>query len=317
MRQTWPSNSPDLRAPMIRFAIPLFALALSVTPTAFVTAQTYTVPEQAAMAQIEAERPLVHAMMVATGRYDDIVRTHAFWLETMAEAHFGDIDPALWEAQIAEALTTDRIMLDFAEEVADLPITPDVIESSGRFYGSELGQMLQVVEDDIGQNRIRDLAQYEAALAAFREIEDSDDPRVALIQRMEQVLQSVPFLLDRAVAEEFAFLSGLRAADYYLDEMSDDDLRERIDVDRDAIRPSIVDYYNVYRMMLLDDFTLEELTAYADHFDTPEGQVFGDFTTNGSDAMIWAYHFEVGRVIAPIWIAQWEAEQGTPEVVSE
>lgn len=294
---------------MIRFAAPLCAIALSITPAATVTAQTYTEAEQAAMAQIEAEQPLVYAMMAATGRFDDLIQTHGFWMENMDRYFFGDRDPALWEAQIAEALTTDRLMHDFAAEVAAIPLTEEIIPFSDAFYSSEFGQRLQAIETEIGQIRIRDADQFDVALAAYREIEGTDDPRATLIVRMEEVFPKVEFLLDRTEAEEFAFLSGLRAEGYYLEEMSDDDLRDRMGIDREALRPQIVDYYNVYRMMMFDALTFDEVTAYVDAFDSHAGRIFYQFTGDGSDALVWTYRFEVGRVMAPIWIAEIEADE--------
>lgn len=256
---------------LIRFAAPLIAIALSVTQASVVTAQTYTEAEQAAMAQIEAEQPMVYTMKVATGRFDDMIQTHGFRLETMSETFFGDRDPALWEAQNAEGLATDRLILDFAAEVADIRLTKEIIPFSGDFEASDLGQRLQIIETEIGQNRLRVAAQFDVALAAFREIEGTDDPRALLILRMEEVSPKVEFLLNRTQAEEFAFRSGPRAEGYYLNEMSDDDMRDRIDYDREAMRPQALEYYNVLRMMMCDTLTLDEMTAYIDAFDSAPG----------------------------------------------
>lgn len=294
---------------MNRFAMPLCAAALALSLVTSVQAQTYTEAEQAAMAQIEAEQPGVYAMMVATGRFDDTIQTHGHWIATLEETFFGGYDPALWEVQYTEALTTDRLFLDFAAEVAEIPLTEEALAFGDVFYSSDLGQRLQIIESEIGQLRIRDGDQYDAALAAFREIESTDDPRAVLILRMEDVFPKVEFLLDRTEAQEFAFLSGLRAEGYYLDEMSDDDLRNAMDFDREAIRTGIEDYYNVYRMMMFDDLTLADMTQYVDAFDSPAGRIFYQFTGDGSDALVWAQRFEAGRVMAPIWLAEIASEQ--------
>lgn len=298
---------------MIRFAIPLIAFAIGAVPATFATAQTFTEAEQAAIARIEAETPIVHAMMVEMGRYDVIVSSHDFWLGAMSDRWFGAYDPSLWEDQTAQAFTSDQLLLDYAAAVADLPLTQAMVDDATAFYTSDLAQRIQAIETDITRIRIRDEAQYDAALVAFQEIAGTDDPRAAILLRAEEVGQYVDNLVNRTFDEELALLHGLREAGYFQEEMTDDDLRGRVQVDRDAIRPDVEDYYNVYHMMMLDEITVAEFATYLDFLGDDNGRVIADFLADGSDAITWSYRVAVGRVIAPLWIAEWEAEQETTE----
>jgi len=238
------------------------------TPAA---AQDATVTEAAPVEVVAAVDGLVRTM-----RIDEIIavlRDEGLeYGKTLEADMFGGSGGPGWEAAVDGIYDVQRMRAAFQDGLTrELARDPQGIAAMDGFFGSELGQTVLRLEIE-ARRTLLDEAAEEAAKLAWEDMESSDDPRVALIQRFAAANDLVESNVMGALNANLAFYVGMQEGGAFGDEMTEEQMLSDVWGQEAQVREQVGDWLFPYLALAYGPLSDEELESYIAYSETDAGQ---------------------------------------------
>ena len=208
------------------------------------------------------------------------------WLE-------GQGGPA-WSVQVMRIYDPERI----AEGIrAGLEPALDgaALEEAITFFASDLGTQIISLENAARQALAQTVIESEAR-ARFADLEGSDDPRLAQIERMIAAGDLVNRNVTSSLNSNYHFLRALVDGDIYV--MTEEEILADVMAERDAITEDTRGWLGAFMLLAYSPLTPEQLTAYADFASSDTGRALNAGFFAGFDPLYEDISYALGRAMA-------------------
>lgn len=199
-----------------------------------------------------------------------------------------------WSAQVGAIYNSQRIAEGIRAGL-EPALEGEVLEDVITFFASDLGG--RIIELENAARRAMADAEVEAqASARFAELQGSDDPRLAQIQRMIDAGDLVNRNVTSALNSNYEFLRALVDGDVYV--LSEEEILDDVLAERDAITADTTSWLGAFLLLAYSPLTLEEVTRYADFSETEAGSALNSGLFAGFDPMYEDISYAIGRALA-------------------
>ncbi|MEM6941826.1 MAG: DUF2059 domain-containing protein [Pseudomonadota bacterium] len=210
--------------------------------------------------------------------------------EEMMEGRGG----ASWAAQVSRIYAPDRMAEHVRAALADA-LSGDLLEEVIAFYASPLG--VEIINLETAARRaIQDSAVEDAARNRFRELAETDDPRLDLVTALIDSGDMINFNLSSAINADYQFLRGL--ADGKAIEMTEAEMLADVAQDADAITTDTTEWLSGYMLLAYHPLSDDELFSYVTFSETKAGQRLNTALFSGFGAAYEDISYALGRVVA-------------------
>jgi len=199
-----------------------------------------------------------------------------------------------WSGQVARIYDPQRISEGIRAGL-EPALEGEVLEQVIAFFASDLGTRIVTLENS-ARRAMADPVIEQGARDSFAAVQDTDDPRIAQINRMIAAGDLVNRNVTSALNSNFQFLRALVDGQVYL--MSEEEILDDVLSERDDIRADTSGWLGAFLMLAYSPLSLEELTAYADFTQTPAGKALNTGLFAGFDPLYEDISYTLGRAMA-------------------
>ncbi|MCV2881162.1 DUF2059 domain-containing protein [Actibacterium sp. XHP0104] len=234
-------------------------------------------------------------------------------IEIMAsegEAHGADIEAemfpgqggARWPAVVAaiyDPTRGTRIMTDQLRESLDEGQIDALIE----FFGSPLGERIITLEID-ARRAIADEAVEQAAYDQLHEMQQDEAPRLDLITALIEANDLVDLNVAGGLNANLAFYTGLADGGAFGADLPQQDMLRDIWSQEPDLRADTEEWLYAYMLMAYEPLSDNDLRAYIDLAETPEGRALNHALFAGFDVLYRQVSHELGLASARMMATQ-------------
>ena len=173
-----------------------------------------------------------------------------------------------WTRLTSEVFDTD-LMHELALDILEKTLSDDLLTHASEFYASDLGQRL-VVAENASHMKEEDELKTESGAAIIAGLASIDSPRLEYLARMNAASDSAGTAV-RAIQEiQVRFLTAAAAAGVIELQLEEEDLRELLSRDEEALEASIAESAMTGAAYTYQSFSDEEVLAYAEALEHPK-----------------------------------------------
>lgn len=180
----------------------------------------------------------------------------------------------------------DVVVKNFVPE-----ISPEHISAAQSFFESELGARIVSLEAS-ARAAMTNPDVEEIARETYLEVEDSDDPKLAAIERFVDANDLMERNVTGAMGSTYRFYVGLVDAGGF--DMTEQEILADVWSQEPELRADTETWLYGYLLMAYQPLSIEELDAYTTFSETPEGQALNGALFEGFDAMYVALSYALG-----------------------
>lgn len=207
---------------------------------------------------------------------------------------------AAWSQQVARIYDPERLAEGIRAGL-EPALDGDMLEEAITFFASDLGTKIIELENS-ARLAMADSEIEAQARAKYAQSLNTDDPRLAQIDRMIETGDLVNRNVASALNSNFQFLRALVDGEVYT--LSEAEILEDVMASQDEIAMDTESWLGAFLSLAYSPLTLEELTIYADFAVTPTGQALNAGLFAGFDPMYEDISYALGRAIALNMTAQ-------------
>lgn len=244
---------------------------------------TFIVLSVSAIPVRAAERDKVAAFLKITG-FDVAIESIAQSARTAPEMlglDAGDFG-SQWML-LADTVFDPSYMRDRATDILEATLEDDLLTHAAGFYASELGQRLVAAENQA--HMADDDEKYSQGALLLAELQEADDPRIDLFDRMGKAIDPNNIGLQAMTEIQVRFILAASYAGVITLRVDEQGLRAALAENAEEVAASVEISALQNAAYTYRDFTVEELKAYAAALEAPEMMTVYELMN--------AVHFEV------------------------
>ena len=209
-----------------------------------------------------------------------------------------------WQATVEAIYAPEAMRATFdAALVRELAATPGVVDAAVAFFGSEGGQKALRLEIE-ARRALLDPATEKAAKQRWAEMETTDSPRLAALNRFAEVNALIDSNVMGALNANLAFFQGMAEAGGPLGEMTEEDMLSMVWGSEAEVRASTADWLMPFLAMAYEPLSDAELEAYIAISDIPEGRRVNAAVFAAFDSLFLDISHRLGRAVGREMIGQ-------------
>jgi hypothetical protein len=276
----------------------LLAAVLWVAPVPYLcfsgAAWAETAAGESAAATVEA---LAATLKIA--ELIDLLRDEGLaYAETLDEDLFPDRGGADWVAKAQAVYNRDAMQARFLSALGGaLQDDPDTMAASEVFFASPLGQRILVLELE-ARRALMDSDVEEAARARVDAMRDSDDPRLAELQRFVEANDLIEANVQGALNANLAFYQGMVEAGGLGGAVDEQQMLEDVWGQEGDVRAETELWLYAYLAMAYSALSPDEMQAYIDFSVSAPGQRLNAALFAAFDAVFVNLSRNLGRAAA-------------------
>jgi hypothetical protein len=238
-------------------AVAVAAASIALAP---LSARAEVSPEVEALMQAMDMEGLFEVMHLEGQDYGDMLEDELFT----------DRGGAAWDAVVSQTydptVMYDRFAARFSDELQGVEIAPITA-----FFASDLGQ--RIVNYEISARRaLLEEGIEEAAEETWRELAETGDPRLAMVEEFVTVNDLVESNVMGAMNANLAFYGGLLDGNAFPRQMSEEMVLADVWGQEEMIREDTTEWVHSYLLMAYQPLSDADLRAYIDMAATDEGR---------------------------------------------
>ncbi len=211
----------------------------------------------------------------------------------------GQAGPA-WFQQVGQIYAPER-MVEMVRTELDMELTGEAREEVIRFFASSRGTQIVELENS-ARRTIQDPDVEEAARARYRNLEGSDDARLALISRYVETGDMIQRNVMSALNSNYQFLRGLVEGGAI--EMSEEEMLKDAANDLEQSTADTTEWLFGFLLLAYHPLQDSDLEAYIAFAETPAGQALNRALFNGFGKAYEDISYALGRAVALNMTAQ-------------
>lgn len=199
-----------------------------------------------------------------------------------------------WAMQVAR-IYEPALMVELVRAELEAELAGDAVEEVITFFAGSRGT--QIIElENAARRTIQDPDVEEAARARARDLEGSDDARLALITRYVATGDMISRNVTSAINSNYQFFRGLVDGGAF--EMSEEEMLKEAAGDLDEVTADTSEWLYGYLLLAYHPLQDADLEAYIAFADTPAGQALNRALFNGFGKAYEDISYALGRAVA-------------------
>lgn len=209
---------------------------------------------------------------------------------------------ARWSAALEQIYDADRMTDVMANELAArLPET--AVTPLAAFFGSDQGR--RIIELEIGaREAMLDDSVDEGSRARLQQLREDEDPRLDMLDTFVEVNDLVEMNVAGALNSNLAFYKGLMEQDAFNGALSESEMLNDVWSQEADIRSETTEWVYAYLSMAYRPLPDEDLQAYIDMSERPEGAALNTALFGAFDALFTQISLELGRTVALMMVGE-------------
>ena len=220
--------------------------------------------------------------------------------EELNQDMLGGQGGAGWQVQV-QRIYEPGMMVEMVRRDLEAGLDGDLLEEVIAFYASDLGAQIISLENS-GRIAIQDPDVEEAARARYAELEDSGDPRLALISRYVDAGDMITRNVTSAMNSNYQFLRGLAEGNAI--EMTEAEMLADVAGELDEITGDTTGWLYGYLLLAYHPLDEADLEAYVTFSESPAGMALNQALFNGFGKAYEDISYALGRAVALNMTAQ-------------
>lgn len=205
-----------------------------------------------------------------------------------------------WAQQVSRIYAPSR-MVELVRAELEKELSGEALEQVITFFASSRGT--QIIElENAARRAIQDNDVEEAARARFTDVEDSDDPRLALITGYIASGDMISRNVTSALNSNYQFLRGLAEGDAI--EMTEEEMLKDAAGDIEASTRDTTEWLFGFLLLAYHPLSDDDLLAYIAFSETPAGQALNRALFEGFGKAYEDISYALGRAVALNMTAQ-------------
>lgn len=205
-----------------------------------------------------------------------------------------------WTQQVSQIYAPSR-MVELVRAELDKELSGEMLEQVISFFASSRGT--QIVElENAARRAIQDADVEEAARGLFTEVEDSDDPRLALISGYIESGDMISRNVTSALNANYQFLRGLAEGDAI--EMTEEEMLKDAAGDIEESTRDTTEWLFGFLLLAYHPLSDDDLRAYIAFSETSAGQALNRALFEGFGKAYEDISYALGRAVALNMTAQ-------------
>lgn len=284
---------------MIRIACLSAAITLGAVVSYGQSAHAQDV-QVSASSMLADEAPDLHRMLVGMGMYDIITLMGAENTRggaDLEEQLFPGAGGAAWQAMVARLHATDRMIGMFEAEFNRDALTPEQVAIIQAFMSSDVGQRMVAGEVAAREQFLEDAAVV-TANDVFMAAVESADPRLEILQRLNEVNGLVDRNVSGALNLRFAFYRGLIDGGAFDGDVPEDLMLAEVWGQEPEVRHMTIEWLFSYQLAAYANASDADLEAYLALYESDAGRAVNAVLFAAFDEMLADLSYELGAAAA-------------------
>lgn len=273
--------------------------ASALTPVAGARAEG-VVPPASQSAPADARAAILHlSEVMQMGGVVEVMRAEGMDYGTLLrDEMFPGKGGSEWAATVALTYDPARMRAEFEDKlVAELLASPETVQAGLAFFGDARGQKILSLELEARRALMDDAAEA-AAKAAVADMEAEGSPRLDALRRFAAANDLVEMNVMGALNANLAFYKGLSAGGAFGSAMTEEDMLADVWGQEADVRAETEEWLWSYLSLAYQPLSDEELQAYHDFSETPEGQKLNAAVFAAFDVSFVRISEDLGRAAA-------------------